>query len=302
MNFIKRNIITIVIIVISFLIIGIIAVDEKQSVEFTNMNIQSTINNCKKVLKDTKSDKTNIEMCEKIIKNDGMQVDFYTAYTDLLVFRLHHLNVIAFLLLIIPSMYGICNKLKYKYIKNALTRQSYSKFLVDFFKEAYKYIWLLPLISLYIMLIVSSYTTFDLTYAISNYSVSWNYELISKPVLFIVLYMINILFHSFFFINLSLIIAKKINKYIPCILLSFLSYIAIELFLEVGVSMLVFNIIFKSDFGIIFNVMNLFMFNTVFGIIPLLFFSFCVMILSFIILYFTYRNKEQLIMSCEKNI
>ena len=231
MNFIKRNIITIVIIVISFLIIGIIAVDEKQSVEFTNMNIQSTINNCKKVLKDTKSDKTNIEMCEKIIKNDGMQVDFYTAYTDLLVFRLHHLNVIAFLLLIIPSMYGICNKLKYKYIKNALTRQSYSKFLVDFFKEAYKYIWLLPLISLYIMLIVSSYTTFDLTYAISNYSVSWNYELISKPVLFIVLYMINILFHSFFFINLSLIIAKKINKYIPCILLSFLSYISIELFL-----------------------------------------------------------------------
>lgn len=302
MRFLKKNFLVIATIVISFLVIGVLVAEEKKTVEFTNNNIKSTVEKCEKILKASNGDTESIKMCQRIVKNKNMQVDFYTAYIDLLVFRIHHLNVIAFLLLIIPSMYGICKKLKYKYIKNALTRQSYTNFMKELLKESYKYIWLLPLITLYMMLIVSTYTTFDLTYAMTSYSVSWPYTLLSKPFLFIVLYMANILFHSFFFINISLIVAKKINKYIPCVIVSFILYIAIELFLEVGVSMLIFNIIFKNDFGIIFNVMNLFMFNTVFGIAPVLIFSFSAMLLSFLALYFTYRDKEQLVINCEKNI
>lgn len=292
----------IIIITITIVIVAFTAIDEKKSVEFINNNIESTVVKCKKTLKAEKTDISTLKMCKKIVKNEGMKVDFFSAYTDILVFRFHYINIIAFLLLIVPSLYGVCKKLKYQYIKNALTRQKYRTFIKELLCESYKYIWLLPLIAIIIMLAVSTYSSFDPTYAITNNTVVWSEQLINNPLIFILLYLINILFHSFFFVNLSLVVAKKHNKFIPCIILSFLLYIALELILEAGVSMIIFNMIFKSDFGIIFNIMNLFMFNTVFGVFPLLLFSFSVMCISFIILYMAYHDEEKVVMSCEKNI
>lgn len=297
----KRNKIVIIILLIISVVILFSVSSVIDEVDQSNLYRNQLIEKCKEDMKNEISDKEYLKTCKETIKNENVKVDFYTVYSDLLVWKLHYLNAIAFLIIVIPSLYSICKLLKNKYILNTLTRESYHSFIKKYLKTAYKYVWVLPFIALFTIFLVAINTTFNPEYAIKFSSVVWSKELISNPILFISLYTLNILFYSFTFVNISLIIARKQHKYIPCIILSYIFYIGLELFLEVGVTMLISNIIFKSDFGIIFNIMNLFMFNDVFGVTTLLLFSFLVMLISFISVYLLYRNKEKLVVDCEKN-
>ena len=107
--------------------------------------------------------------------------------------------------------------------------------------------------------------------------------------------------YSFIFGTIILFILSKNQRYILAILYSFITYVGIELFFEVVVNSLLFQLLLKSDIGYVFNIMNLFTFSDMNGIITLMIFTFIMFMLSFIAVYFTYRNKEKLIIDCEKN-
>ena len=297
----KRNKIVIIILLIFCTIILFSVNSIINDVKQSNMYRSQLVKECKEDIKNGISDKSYLETCKEAIQNEHIQIDFYTVYSDLLVWKLHYLNAIAFLIVVIPSMFSICKILKNKYIINSLTRESYNSFIKKYLKIAYKYIWVLPFIALFAILLVTINTTFNPEYAIKFSSVVWSTNLIKNPILFVSLYILNIIFYSFTFVNISLIVARKQHKYIPCVILSYILYVGLELFLEVGVTMLISSIIFKSDFGIIFNIMNMFMFNDVFGVTALLMFSFFVMIISFIFVYLMYRSREKLVIDCEKN-
>ena len=297
----KRNKLVVVVIAVVSIVILFSVNSVLKDVEKSNVYRSQLIQQCKEDMKGEILDEGYLKTCKEVIKDENIKIDFYTIFSELLVWKIHYFNAIAFLIITIPTLFNICKILKNKYILNSLTRENYNSFMKKYLKVAYKYTWILPFIAIFAIFLVGINSTFNPEYSIKFSTVVWSKDLISNPIVFIVLYILNIIFYSFTFVNISLIIARKQHKYIPCVILSYIFYIGLELFLEVGLNMLISNIIFKSDFGIIFNIMNLFMFNDVFGVSTLLLFSFIVMLISFAFVYLMYRNKERLIIDCEKN-
>ena len=73
------------------------------------------------------------------------------------------------------------------------------------------------------------------------------------------------------------------------------------MFLEIVVNGLIFGLVFKSEVGNIFNIMNLLIFNINYGVSKLLIFTISFFLLTFILVLILYKNKEKLIIDCEKN-
>ncbi len=227
--------------------------------------------------------------------------DFYVMLTQMVVFGVRFLNPFSFLLLVIPTLINVCKILKRKYIINATTRESYHSFLKDYLKKAYKYVWLLPLIALIIIGVCIATTTFDHSYSLNNpFDIRWDYAVIKNRYLFILGYTFNILLYSFFFINLGLIVARKYQNTVIAIIISFLSYVSIELFFEFILKKLIY-FFFNNDIGNIFNVMNMWTYSDSWGLGPLFAVSIGMCLLSFIGVYLSYRDKEKLVIACEKN-
>lgn len=276
---------------------------------FQYMNNQAKVEDLKiEWVNYCQSDKKNledIESCEQFLLNynqeKNIKVDFFTMMTDILIYKLHFFNAFAFLMLIVPTLLPLSKILKNKFAISFCTRDSYNSFLKEYFKEAYRYVWLLPVISGCLILICMFSTTFDPAYAIKYGSSMWKTDIIYHPIVFIMLYLINIFLYSCAFINLALIIVRKQHNYIKAIILSFVSYIGLELFLEVVVNALILQNLFHTDIGHLFNIMNLFTFSDVFGTIPLMSFTLFVFIISMIGVYLSYKNKESIIVDCEKN-
>lgn len=307
MKYIKKQ--NIFIIVFIFIICAIVAVQSINAIKDINSSEsrrQEIAEKCKLDLNSGNQEnlsETYIDYCENVVyPSMDLKVDFYTALSEIIVYRVRFLNIFGFLIVIIPTLITICNILKNKYIINALTRESYIAFLKKFFKKAYRFIWILPLFAVIIFIICGFNTTFDTGYAIYNNSSIWTSSFINYPILFIVLYIFNLVMYSITYVNISLIVARKQHRYILTVILSLLLFLGIELFLEIVVNMLICNIILHEyNIGIVINIMNLFTFNDVLGIGILLLFTILATIISTIIVLLLYKDKEKLVISCEKN-
>ena len=256
---------------------------------------------CQKIMQQgvTQEEKT---WCEKLLteENKEPKTDFYTMFSNLLLDSVHNFNPLSFLFIAVPTLVGICKILKRKHIINALTRESYKSFLIDFFKKAYKYFWVLPFIALFMIGLSIATTSFDHTYSLVHNNSIWELSTIQNRYLFIIGYVSNITLYSIFFINLALILARKYHNTFVAIIVSYLYYIGIEIFFELILKTLIYRV-FHSDIGHILNIMNLWIYSDSYGLGALFTFSITMTILSFIGVYFAYRNKESFVLSCEKN-
>ncbi len=297
-RFFKRNkvFILILIIMLSYFIYQAISynINEQKLMEAQS----KTLEYCKNELINSNNPS---EYCKKVISSENDKMDFFTKLTDMLSFRLNLINPLAFVFLIIPTLINVCQILKYRFIINAKTRESSKRFYYNYFKIAYKYVWLLPLFAFLVIIFCKYQTTFDPSYAINYHSSNWTSSLIYHPYLFIFLYLLNIFLYSCIFINIGLIVARKQHNYVTAIILSILTYIGIELFLEIFVNVIIFGIILKTDIGPLFNIMNLFTFSDVDGTANLLLFTTAMFILTSVLVLLSYKNTEKLIIDCEKN-
>ena len=71
------------------------------------------------------------------------------------------------------------------------------------------------------------------------------------------------------YVNISLVVARFQQKFIPCMILSYIVFFSIEIFLETVVRVIILQRIFHTELGMIFNIMNIFGFNDLYGIGPL---------------------------------
>ena len=245
-----------------------------ENMKRNNLKQQEFITNCQNGTIENK------EFCEKVMEDKEINNDFYAMMTDVLVFGIRFINPTAFILIVFPTLVNLCRILKRKYILHALTRQSYKEFLIDFLKTAYKYIWFLPLIAIIIISICIMNTSIHPSISLEYDTSMWYAETIKKPIFFILLYILNIIIYSFSFINLALMIVRKHHNLIIATILSILVYVGIELFFELMINNLLFGLVFKSELGYLFNIMNIFTFSDQFGIPTLLLFSFFMLLLS----------------------
>ena len=294
-RFLKSNILIIVIIVIV-------------SIVFLNGGYKSLqeykgyVNAEQQVIKECERQGTNQEdWCEEALKYKDVELDFYTVFADALTWQVQYIYYFAFLIVIIPTMLKVCKILKYKHIINSNSRESYHSFLKKLLKTAYQYIWVLALLSLIMMIPIMMNTSLNPEYAIINSHGMWQSNIIYHPVLFVISYLINVTLYSMIFIHIALLVARKQQKTIPCILFSYVLYLAIEIFLETVVKVIIFQRIFHSEFGMIFNIINVFGMNDLYGVGPLLLVNLCMVLVSFGLVYLAYKDKEKLVIQCEKN-
>lgn len=294
-RFLKNNILIIVIMVIVSILLlngGYKSLQEYKG--YVNAD-QQLIKECEKEGTNQK------EWCEEILKNKDVELDFYTVFADTLTWQVQYIGYVAFLIVVIPTMIKVCKKLKYKQIINSNSRESYHSFLKKLLKTAYQYIWVLALLSLIMMIPIMMYTSLNPEYAIINSHGMWQSNIIYHPVLFVISYVINVTLYSMIFVHIALLVARKQQKTVPCIIISYVLYLAIEIFLETVVRLIIIRGIFHSEFGMIFNIINVFGMNDLYGVGTLLLLNLCMVLISFALVYLAYKNKEKFVIQCEKN-
>ena len=294
-TFLKNNILIILIIIVVSIIF--ITGGYKSLQEY-----KGYVNAEQQLIKECEREGTNQkEWCEEAIKNKDVELDFYTVFADALTWQVQYIYYFAFLIVVIPTMIKVCKKLKYKQIINSNSRESYHSFLKKLLKTAYQYIWVLALLSLIMMIPIMMNTSLNPEYAIIKSHGMWQSNIIYHPVLFVISYLINVTLYSMIFVHIALLVARKQQKTIPCILISYILYLAIELFLETIVRLIIIRGVFHSELGMIFNILNVFGMNDLYGVGPLLLINLCMVLVSFGLVYLAYKNKEKFVIQCEKN-
>ena len=294
-TFLKNNILIILIIIVVSIIF--ITGGYKSLQEY-----KGYVNAEQQLIKECEREGTNQkEWCEEAIKNKDVELDFYTVFADALTWQVQYIYYFAFLIVVIPTMIKVCKKLKYKQIINSNSRESYHSFLKKLLKIAYQYIWVLALLSLIMMIPIMMNTSLNPEYAIIKSHGMWQSNIIYHPVLFVISYLINVTLYSMIFVHIALLVARKQQKTIPCIIISYVLYLAIEIFLETIVKVIIFQRIFHSEFGMIFNIINVFGMNDLYGVGTLLLVNLCMVLISFALVYLAYKNKEKFVIQCEKN-
>lgn len=306
----KNNFLLLIFLVLALLVSGKILINNNKNVEIEKITVENLKQTCTEYRESLQydSDETieGFQNCQEIlsdnypIRNENFYVKFFTSYMDVI----SKFNIVACLILFIMSIYGIVNVFKDKMALTLLQREKYSTFMKKILFKMYRYSWFWLLV----MLIIFGVCMINSNFApeiVIDMGMNWGKDLMSNVPLFIVLYLLNILVFSVFYLNIALIVIRKQHNYFLAVIESFLIVIGIELFLEIVVQAIFFGkIIGNYDLGLVYNVMNMFSFNIseyTHGLFSLFSFGIGCVILSYVVLYFSYRNKEKLIIDCEKN-
>ncbi len=255
---------------------------------------------CEKLSKDElEKHKTYCELAEQ---NKKIKTDFYSMVTWTFAFGLNSTSFIIFLLITIPSLTLVCKYLKNNILKNELQRKSYKSIILQLLKTAYKPAFILPLLSIVTFIICYCYTrTFEFENGLLQNTIIWQRDTVSNPWIFMLVYLIKVFSLSILYINISLCIARKHHNFLIATIISYLTFIGIEAFLEIVINALLFGKVLKTDFGYIFNILSVFSLQDGYGLLAPVVFAVLSAIISTIIMLILYKNKEQLFIDCEKN-
>lgn len=293
MKYLKNNIL--IILIFTFLTSFIVykTLEYKQEYE---LNIENSrvlyLKNC--------SDKANlseimVKTCQEWKISLEEKPDFFDAYT---LIELSVLDFVNILFLVIPSLFMVNQIFKDQVLINVLTRESYSKFLRKLFTKVYRYIWLLPTVLIIFIGLLLSFTKFNLN-TIPDYYVS-----INNPISFLACYVLNSIILSGLYLNIVLINLRYRHNYYIATISSFIVYFCIYLILLIGVDLVFFtHTLDIIDLYGLFSISGIFEFNITDSISPIIrvLISLMFYIISCVVIYFCYKNKEKLIIDCEKN-
>lgn len=294
-------------IIILFMLIGLITaivgcIEYKDNRELLKEDFIHTIERCKNLKEETIEGE--IEWCQKVIANDLSEFD--TNASDVyelfildegLRLVLHEFIVIA--VVVLGSAYYITKYLRNRVILNDITRENYKAIIKKLFLSSWKYALLIPTMLLTIFITITLLVEhFQVSQDILVFS---SYEGIFQNNL--LLYYVSLLVQSFvlsiIYININLIVSRKEHNYILSIIKTYLLIVGIQIFFEAVITNLFYK--FNSGFGHLFNILNLYTnpftrynFGYIFVLLGIL-------AVSFIPLFLSYKNKEKLIIDCEKN-
>ena len=244
----------------------------------------------------TEEKRTACESWKNEIENGSSGFILYQEMISKKTFPQGYLQV---LIIIIPTCYLFTKYFKSRIILYENNRRNYAKNLLSVIKKSYIFSLIPSIVLLFVFLFYYKYTG---RFNIVNYEVnSIVWSNISKPWLFILIYLINLILTNLMFTNICILVSRKYHNYFISVILSFLVTIGLQLFLEIIVSGMFCKILLHSDFGIIFNIMNSIPFNDSYGLLWPLVFSLSMNLLIIFIIYLVYKNKEKLIIDCEKN-
>lgn len=245
----------------------------------------------------TDEKKSMCESWKNEIENNGYSG--FLLYRETIANRYFPKGVMQILFIIIPACYFITKYFRNRMIVYENNRRSYLKNLLNVFKKSYILSIFPSIILLIVFYFYYKYTGRLSVFEYEANSIFWSH--IDKPILFIFIYLINLILTNLIYINICILVSRKYHSYFISVILSFLLIIGLQLFLEIVVGGIICRTIFKTEIGILFNIMNAIPFNDYYGVAWPLVFSFSMNLIIIFIIYLVYKNKEKLIIDCEKN-
>ena len=300
MRIIKQNIV----LIISFLVLLIVLINSSNNWFKNEKQLKENMSNysamCQNEEKFNSLPESGKEYCLNIIKNGYEELGFYSTLFEIKE-GLNKISLLLPIFIVIPSLVYICKYMKSKELLLEVTRTDYKKSVLNFLRKSYKSTFIVFGIILISFIIARIHTgSFDASHYLKSEIKIWDATLVTKPFIFMALYLINILMISILYINVALCIARKYYNYFVASILSFLTIYGIDIILEVGIGAILFGHILNNKYFLIFNIINMINFDTSNGVFNLLLFSFIMMIASFLAVWISYKNKEKLIIDLER--
>ena len=186
--------------------------------------------------------------------------------------------------------------------KYYLNRMSYKKFLKRIMFISFRRAWVLP-ISLIFVFLISCFITgfnFSIHESVKNIAVydsfKYNNFLVYSLVIVLLLFII-----SLFYGNLAVLCCKKNKNSLITIILSYVLFIAVDIFILVIVySLIINNLLGFKELSDYFNITGYWFFKGNINYLLVLLIASIISVCSYILLYFSYHNKEKVIYENEK--
>lgn len=300
-RFIKNNIAVLIAFLILFIFSTILCIRNIKSARINEESRIEGIEVCKEILKHDKYNEICLENIDAKPKKRSTLKTYYDIINDNVSYNSISLCTVFYFLIpflvITSSLYNISKKFKNQDIKNHLTRESYNKYIKEIFLDSYKSVFIWPMIT--ILLFMFSYIISNGSFEIIDTNSSFSYEILSKPVMFMLSNLLNTIFMSFFWTNIALLIVPDTRNYIVSVLESIMIYFGIALTNTFFVILLISKILNKEvekylDFLDVYtyNNRNLLSFNIL---------CLSIALISGLLVYLKYKNKEKIIMKLERN-
>lgn len=300
-KFIKNNIAVLIAFLTLFIFSTILCIRNIKSARINEESRIEGIEVCKDILKHDKYNEICLENIDAKPKKRSTLKTYYDIINDNVSYNSISLCTAFYFLIpflvIVSSLYNISKKFKNQDIKNHLTRESYNKYIKKILLDSYKSVFIWPMIT--ILLFMFSYIISNGSFEIIDTNSSFSYEILSNPVAFMLSNLLNTIFMSFFWTNIALLIVPDTRNYIVSVLESIMIYFGIALTNTFFVILLISKILNKDvekylDFLDVYtyNNRNLLSFNIL---------CLSIALISGLLVYLKYKNKEKIIMKLERN-
>lgn len=293
-NSIINNIAIIVAFLILFIFFNISALKVYIDNEIRKNDMDNSVNWCNKLLEYEQDNfcKNNID---EYYTKDTLSI-YYDIFNSSEYSTLFYFGIPF--LVIASSLYMTSKKFRNQDIKNCLTRESYNMYMKKMLKNAYKSVIIWPLLTIYLLIIsylISGTFEVSITPNIASFPMSF----LKNPSLFIISYLLNTIFMSFFWTNIALLIVPDTRNYIVSVLESIMIYFGITLTNTFFVILLINKIFHRDvekylDFFDVYNYYNR-------ELIPFNILCLSIALISGLLVYLKYKNKEKIIMKLERN-
>lgn len=300
-KFIKNNIAVLIAFLILFIFSTILCIRNIKSARINEESRIEGIEVCKEILKHDKYNEICLENIDAKPKKRSTLKTYYDIINDNVSYNSISLCTVFYFLIpflvITSSLYNISKKFKNQDIKNHLTRESYNKYIKEILLDSYKSVFIWPMIT--ILLFMFSYIISNGSFEIIDTNSSFSYEILSNPVAFMLSNLLNTIFMSFFWTNIALLIVPDTRNYIVSVLESIMIYFGIALTNTFFVILLISKILNKDvekylDFFDVYTYYNR-------ELIPFNILCLSIALISGLLVYLKYKNKEKIIMKLERN-
>lgn len=296
MIFLKKNKSFIIILILSLSWVVLCLAQEIKSLNEKKDSYNDIIDYCKE---------NNEEWCKEYINTEYKTPDTLSEYLYLLCYSsLSYLEILAPLLVIIPTSYTFIQFSKKGYIKNMLTRMKYKKFISKLCSSLLKIFLILPIILFTLFIGCALITNFNFDYISelnnpSNLLSIVDYSYFEFPIS-ILKYIFIIILNTIFYINITLIVSNKCKNVWLSITTSYLVYIFLALISEIFIGSLIFSILLKlPQYSGIFNLFGFWIPIDTPNINLVLIYYLILSILSIFVSYIIFKNKELVVISNE---
>lgn len=300
-KFIKNNIAVLIAFLILFIFSTILCMRNIKSARINEESRIEGIEVCKEILKHDKYNEICLENIDAKPKKRSTLKTYYDVINDNVSYNSISLCTVFYFLIpflvIVSSLYNISKKFKNQDIKNHLTRESYNKYIKEIFLDSYKSVFIWPMIT--ILLFMFSYIISNGSFEIIDTNSSFSYEILSNPVAFMLSNLLNTIFMSFFWTNIALLIVPDTRNYIVSVLESIMIYFGIALTNTFFVILLISKILNK-DVEKYLDFLDVYTYNNR-ELIPFNILCLSIALISGLLVYLKYKNKEKIIMKLERN-